>query len=283
MGQIDLAVRLLAEYYVVDLLPVLLVGRRVEVISVERSEIKLVERVTDQVVLAAIDGRETVLHIEFQTRHEADLPERMLAYHGLLRHRHRPLPVASMLVYLMPDAPAEPVPREIRDEQLDFHYEVFCPWERVIDLDDVRRRPALAPLAVLTPGIDEEDLPSLVPAIEASAEIGPSRQAELMALTYFIGGRRFRYDLLTFLIRSNTMEESSTYQFVMEKGRQEGLEKGRAEGLRRAILDFVAARLQLVPAGLEERLASVQPEALRDIFTRLLRAQDEAELRRLLS
>ena len=185
----------------------LLVGRRVEVISVERSEIKLVERVTDQVVLAAIDGRETVLHIEFQTRHEADLPERMLAYHGLLRHRHRPLLVASMLVYLM-------------------------------------------------------------------------------ALTYFIAGRRFAHDLLTFLIRSNAMEESSTYRFVMEKGREEGRaegrEEGRAEGVRRAILDLVAARLQQVPDGLEERLASFQQDALQNLFTRLVRVQDETELRRLL-
>jgi hypothetical protein len=179
----------------------------------------------------------------------------------------------------LPDAPAEPVPRGISDGQLDFRYEVFCPWERRISVEEVRRRPALAPLAILTPGIDERELPSLLPAIEEARELAPSRRADLMALTYFIGGRRFPRDLLAFLIRSDAMEESATYQYVIEKGR----EQGQAEGLRRAILELAAAQLKAVPDGLEPRLASMQADALGDLFSRLVRTRDEAELRRLLT
>jgi len=51
MGQTDLAVRLLAEHHM-------------SALAVERSELQLVERITDQVVRARVDGVETILHVE---------------------------------------------------------------------------------------------------------------------------------------------------------------------------------------------------------------------------
>jgi len=219
-------------------------------------------------------------------RHEPDIPERMLAYHGLLRHRHRPLPVLSMVVYLIAEPPAEPLPRSIDDDQLKFRYEVFCPWEHAIGLEAVRRRPALAPLAALTPGIAEEDLPALQEAIEASPALSASRRGDLLALTYFIAGRRFASNLLRSLVGSKLMEESSTYRYVMEKGREEGRQEGRREGqregLRRAILDLVEARLAQSPEKLEARLSALDEDALHQLFSELLRARDETELSGLL-
>lgn len=289
--QIDCAVRLLAERHLGDLAPALLAGRQVEVIAVEHSELKIVERLTDLVVRARVNGEEMMLHLEFQLRHDNDLPERVLAYHSLLRHRYWPIPVLSTVIYLMPEAPARPVPRGLHQGQVDFQYEVICPWALSISLEQVRRNPVLAPIAVLTPAISEPDLPELRRAIEDAQTLSADRREDLRVLTYFIGGRRFALDLLTLMIGSEAMEESVTYRFVMEKGREEGrleglkegLKQGQASGLRRAILDLVEARLGQVQQGLEQRLTSLDADALHTLFSQLLGAADQAQLRSLLA
>lgn len=76
---------------------------------------------------ARVDGEEVILHVEFQARHEPDLPERMLAYHALLRHRHRPLPVLSMVVYLMYEPPVGLLPAGIQQGQVTFAYDLSVP------------------------------------------------------------------------------------------------------------------------------------------------------------
>jgi len=48
MGQTDLAVRLLVEQHLPALLPALFAGRQVEVLALVQSELKVVERLTDQ-------------------------------------------------------------------------------------------------------------------------------------------------------------------------------------------------------------------------------------------
>jgi hypothetical protein len=102
--------------------------------------------------------------------------------------------------------------RGLHEGQVRFEYDTFCPWERPIGLEQVRRHPVLAPLAVLTPAIREADLP----------------------------------------------------------------------GVRRAILDLVAARLERAPEGLAEGLSGLDADELHGLFSQLLRAADEGQLRALL-
>lgn len=287
MGQTDLAIRLLAEHHLSDLLPALLASHRVEVIAVERSELQVVERLTDQVVRAYVDGVETILHIEFQARHELDLPERVLTYNALLRHRHYPLPVVSIVVYLTPDPPPVPVPRGIHQGQIHFDYLVFLPWEHAIGPDQLTRFPALAPLAALTPGINETNLPEIRGVIEAAPDLSLGQRADLLVLTYFIAGRRFTKDLLTFLLESDIMEESVTYRDLVERklaeGRAQGLAEGRTLALRGAILKVVEARLGHLPDSLEARLAELDADALDRLHLELVLAQDDAATRAVLA
>jgi hypothetical protein len=184
----DVLIGLLAgEPAVVRLLP----GRRVEVLAVEPTELKFVDRRADSVIRALLDGVETIVHLEFQTTHETGVPLRVLEYHAILRARYPELPVVSIVVYLMPDPPSaipRGVPRTARNWQLDFSYQVFCPWETPITLEQVRASPGLALLASLTTGIDQQALGSLRAAI---AERAPrATLGDLLAVTYVIAGRR---------------------------------------------------------------------------------------------
>ena len=101
MGQADIAIRRLAELLQAQLVEALLAPEPVRIMKTEKSELKIVERLTDQVVRAEIGGVETIVNVEFQASHEASFPARLLAYHALLRLKHFPLPVRSVVVYLM--------------------------------------------------------------------------------------------------------------------------------------------------------------------------------------
>jgi len=254
------------------------------VIAVEQSEVKLVERQADYVARVRIDGVETILHIEFQSRHEEELPARILAYHALLRHQHHPLPVRSLVIYLMHEPPQHAISASITplpgDPQVSFRYDVFCPWDHPMSLEEVRRHPGLAPLAAVTPGIGMEDLPALRQAVE---ERVPEDRSDLLAVLFFLAGRRFPDDVLQLFLRSKAMEESVTYQAAVAEGRADGLAKGQAAGLRRAVLEIVQARLSTPPDGLHVRLAALDADALGALFSQLVRAADAAEIERLLA
>jgi len=303
---VDIALRSLATRHLTRLLPGLLAGRRVEHLRVERAELpQVIERRADDVVRARVDGVETILHTEFQQRHYRGLPLQALVYNALLRQRHDPTPVLTLVVYLMPRPPRRPIPRGIEptksNPQLTFCYEVFCPWERAISIEEVARCPALAPLAVLTPAIGARDLRQLAEAVERSA-LDREEAGDLLAVTYLVGGCRFGASVLQSLKRSGAMEHSTTYQLVFKegeargeargraegeaRGRAEGEARGRAEGearaLRRSIAALVRTRLGVVPSRLERRLDQLDAPALDLLFTRLLEAASPTAVRKLL-
>jgi len=244
-------------------------------------------------VRARINGVETIIHLEFQLKHSSDIPARVMVYNGLLRClgflQRRPGPVRSMVVYLMHER-KRPVPRGIcrssRDPQVHIEYDVFCVWERSLTLEDVRRRPVLAPIAVLTPGISEADLSALHRLLQRTRLLRKTR-GELEAITYFLAARRFDEDMLQSFQRSKAMMESATYRKVIEEGRAEGRAEGRVKGkletLRDKLLKLARHRLGRVPRGLQGKLKGMNAEALDRLFDRALETEDPKALRSLLT
>ena len=157
MGKLDLISRLLSERYLESLLPSVLANRRVRVLRREATSLKEVtERISDEVIIAELDGEEHVLHVEMQSAHEKLLPWRMAAYHALLARRFHPLPVFSLVIYLMHRGPRAALPSALPSSPgrqiLAFQYEIFQPWRAHLGIELVRRNPSLAPLACLSPG-----------------------------------------------------------------------------------------------------------------------------------
>jgi len=247
--------------------------------------LKGLERLADHAVRARINGVETIAHLEFQLRHSSDIPARVMVYNGLLRclgHlQRRPRPVRSMVVYLMHER-RRPVPRGIcrssRDPQVHIEYDVFCVWERPLTLEDVRRRPVLAPIAALTPGISEADLPALHRLLQR-ARLPREQRGELEAITYFLAARRFGKKLLQSFRRSKTMQESAIYKIVTEEART----TGRLETLRDNLLKLTRHRLGRVPRGLQGKLKTMDADALDRLFDRVLETEDPKALRALLT
>jgi len=67
--------------------------------TIENPEINLPERRLDFVYGLTDEEQEYILHLDFQLRHEADLPERMHIYNALLTASNKK-PVISKVIYL---------------------------------------------------------------------------------------------------------------------------------------------------------------------------------------
>lgn len=280
MAQTDLAIRKRADLLQGHLLGTLLPRDQIRAIGTEPTELQIIERQTDKVLRAEINGTETIVNIEFQASHEASFPTRLLAYHGLLRQRYYPLPVRSVVVYLMHEAPVQPVPRSIisssEDPQIDFAYDVVGLWEFPITVADVRKNPMLGPLASLTPGVATADLPELQDILEQQVR-SPKLRGDLLAIMCFLASRRFDAALLQSMKRSLIMLDSPFYQEILAEGET----RGKEEYVREKLIQLVQRGLGQVPAQLSTRLETMGVAQLDELFDQVLETKTAEELRKL--
>jgi predicted transposase YdaD len=265
MADKDLVIRFLADRHLPDLLEGLWADLAARVAALERmpTELKVVtERLPDAVYRARIDGADLLLHIEFQSFVDPRLPYRILEYQALLRAAHE-LPVRSLVVYLLPQAPPGELPDRLEtspDEQLQLRFDVFKPWEAKIAWELLDQRPALAPIAILTQSISAAQLPRLRRCILRAQQLSHEEKLDCLAFTRVLGSGKFSAELLDSIVRSEEMEQFPEYQRIVEIGRQEGRQEGLEQG-RRA-LAAMAIRL----------LSQKQPDLDEQTLTRVNRA-----------
>ncbi len=120
----------------------------------ERSqELESQKREVDALLEVIIDGQVVLLHIEFQTYHDATMAERLLLYNVLTRNAYK-FPVLSCVIYLLKDGPVPQSPLVVtlagRKKLLEFHFESIemeqLTPEDILGLHNV----ALIPLLPLT-------------------------------------------------------------------------------------------------------------------------------------
>src|SRR5260370_41396465 len=116
------------------------------------------------------------------------------------------------------------------------------------------------PLLILTKdGATHEVMEEVVTALEAAENI------ELLSVTKLLAGLVFTSDEdqqwieRIFAMYNDALEQTPTYQKLLQKGREEGLEKGREEGLRQAVVDVVQDRFPEIAS-----FAQKQVEGLED-------------------
>ena len=161
-----------------------------------------------------------------QSSYAGDAPDALLLYSTLLEHRHN-LRVRSVLLLLRPEANATSatgvLERRHPDEEdpyLVFRYRVVRLWQEPVERF-LRGGLGTLPLAALT---DEarDHLTEVVDRIETRLreEASPALAERLMAGTFLLLGLRYQPDQIPDTMRrSKHMEESSTYQLVLRRGR----------------------------------------------------------------
>lgn len=200
------------------------------------ADIATISGAADKVLRVAADPP-NLLHLEFVTGHDvAVLPHKLLVRNSLLEARHD-LRVRSVAVLLHPATDSPQLTGKYQrgfpgaKTYLTFRYQVVRVWKLAPE-PLLTGGLALLPLAPIS-AVTEGELPGIIKRMEQ--RLGSSRgrkQAQtLWGAAFILFGLRYSSALAAQLFRGvMSMKESSTYQAILEEGRQEGRQEGRTEG-----------------------------------------------------
>jgi len=244
----------------------------------------------DSLLHVIFNGKEMLLHIEFQTYNDSAMAERLLRYNILARSEYK-LPVLSCVIYLLRDGnvPKSPLSWTVPtgQEVLRFLFQSIELGELLPEELLHMNQPGLLPLLPLTKGGARREVANVM---FAELRTAVAEQAELMAIGSTLASLVFKRENpadLEWLHRRlqemhDTLRESPFYQEILqegrEEGREEGLEKGhlegKLEGLRETLLTIVQARFPKM-ARLAKGLATIteDPAVLQNLILKISLAQ----------
>jgi predicted transposase YdaD len=197
-------------------------ARTVEVVD---ADVSTVTAAADKVLLIRADTGDRVQHLDFQAGPDASLPRRTHGYSALLEERHE-LPVDSVVVLLRPEANLTAInglyERRLPGEEepyLEFRYRVVRVWELPVETV-LRAGISVLPLAPIS-AVGQNELPAVIQRMRRrlNAEADAALAAELWTATEILLGLRYEAAFIEELLQGvHAMEESTTYQAILEKG-----------------------------------------------------------------
>jgi len=186
-----------------------------------------------------IDGeRPYVLHLEFESNPRRGIPAELLRYNSLILNQHD-LPVETVLILLRPKAVVSDMTGRFQQVGVtgklitDFKYHVEKVWERPAEFW-LKSGIGLAALSVITneakPNL-EANLSRLDAHVQSEG-VDEGTRGRVISAAYFLCGLRYNPVMVEEIFRRLNMllEDSTTYQAVLTKGKIEGKVEGKAEG-----------------------------------------------------
>jgi len=207
----------------------------------------------------------SIVHLEFQTQPEADFPLRMLDYWVRL-YRTYQCPIQQIVLFLKPTNSSRVYIDQLQLPQTQHRYRVVRLWEQ--NPEPLLAEPALLPLAVLAKSNNSQQLLTQVSEALTAIE-NPQQRRELATGCYILGGVKFQQQQLIHFIREEVMEESVTYQAILQKGLEQGLEQGLKQGSQQEGLSLVKRliqrRLGFLSTQLEQRIDNLSLSQLENL------------------
>jgi len=192
----------------------------------------------DTLIEVLVNGLPMLQHIEFQTRHDPTIAERLQCYNILLWSEYN-IPVLSWVISLLKDehAPSSPLKRRIPTGKTvhEFHFESIDLAELLTE-DLVRlKQLELLPLLTLTKdGARREVVKQMRENLLAAGRLELVQVGNTLAsLAFRQQGHKADQDWLRRSVREmhDLLRETPVYQDILQEGREEGLEQGLKQGL----------------------------------------------------
>ncbi|WP_293069501.1 Rpn family recombination-promoting nuclease/putative transposase, partial [Moorena sp. SIO4A5] len=218
--------------------------------------------------LSLLQSTNQILHIEFQTlpQSEPPLPFRMLDYWVRLQRKYR-CPIDQVVIFLKSTTSQMVFTNEFRDTNTWHRYRVIRLWEQ--DPQPLLANRALLPLATLARSNSPNRLLEQVVAQVDKIEEKPLR-GNLAACVDVLAGLRFDKDLVRRLLLEEVMEESVTYQDIIQKGVQKGLQRGKQEEAVLIVMRLLTLRLGLLDPVLQQQIEGLSITRLEELSEALL-------------
>lgn len=234
------------------------VGAKLGVVD---SDISAISPAVDKVIRVSGDIP-YIAHFEFQSSADPELDRRVLFYNVLLRRRHE-LPVRSVAILLRPEANSPRVLGKIHDSvepdiRLEFGYRIIRAWELSAEslLSGGLGTLPLVPLGNVARG----ELAGVLDNMQDRLAPGTSsaEQADAWTATFILMGLRYPAEVGLQLLKGiRNMEDSTTYQWLVEQGAAKGEAQGRLREARSILLRIGRRRLGPPPSDVLATLEAV--------------------------
>ena len=222
---IDNICKFLAETFPTDFASWLL-GEPIAFTKLEPSELSVEPIRADSVIF--LKSLRMILHIEFQTDPNKNIPFRMTDY--LLRlHRQFPdMEIYQVVIYLTPSESPLVYQTTFNLGGLSHQFNVIRIWEQPTEI--FQQYQGLLPFAALSQTNNPEETLRLVARQIENIE-DKQVQSNVAASTAIISGIALNKEIIQRLLRSEIMKESVIYQEILLEGEAKGLAKGEARGI----------------------------------------------------
>ena len=189
--------------------------------------------------LFRIDGPSPLLvHLELESSGRLGIPGELLRY-NVAAHGATNLPVASIVLLLRPKATATDLTgvHELYTADtpyLTFRYSVIRLWQESMDTF-LKAGLGLVPLALLT-NEAYDDLPSALDRFDArlqEPDVTDILKKKIHGASYVLSGLRYSGERLLeyFMSIERVLQDSSTYQWMIQRAEARGLAQGVAQGV----------------------------------------------------
>lgn len=265
-----------------EILPVLLPGAiLLEAIDVER--IKPTMRV-DRVFRVLYKGKQYILHIEFETGADNNMPARLLVYNAMLYYEHQ-LPVISIIVYPFTTRMAESPLRVIQDDQelLIFHFLTLPLFK--LDAEQYVRDHVLC-MYPLLPTMQGTDHPLMKQAMDELAARYQDDETSLAEQFVWMELLLDRTDTISLQEKDAIHEELKMYDHLWNESPR--IKQMRIENevrvLQRTFVNIVKARFPALTELAQQKVAQINNSGALDLLIEQISiAPDEAMVRFLLT
>ena len=176
--------------------------------------------------LILLQSDQLVLHTEFQTDTDEDMPFRMLDYRVRVYRRFPQKEMRQVVIYLRKTSSDLVSENSIKLNNTYHQFEIIRLWEQ--PTEQFMTVPGLLPFAVLSQTKDPKMVLSQVG--EAVAAITDQKiQGNIAAASAVLAGLVLKKDVIRKIFRSEIMRESVIYQEILEEGEAKGIAKGEGK------------------------------------------------------
>lgn len=202
-----------------------LLGESITLTELSPKELSLEPIRADALIL--LQSSDVVLHLEFQTQPDANIPFRMADYRLRVYRRFPQKRMLQVVIYLNKTASELVYQTTFSIQNLSHEFTVIRLWEQSPEI--FLRTPGLLPFAVLSNTDDKINTLREVGVVIDS--IGDRQmQNNLTASTAILAGLVLEQEVIQRLLRRDTMRESVIYQMIKDEGKEEGKQQGIQEG-----------------------------------------------------
>ncbi|CAN1209031.1 Rpn family recombination-promoting nuclease/putative transposase [Tumidithrix helvetica PCC 7403] len=272
--------KFLAETYSRDIATWLL-GEAIDLTQVLPQELAVEPIRADSLILLETEG--LLLHLEFQTKPDPQIPFRMLDYWVRAYRRFPDKVMRQVVIYLKPTNSDLVYEHKFERNTTHHEFEVIRLWEQ--SSDNFLTSAGTIPFAILVKDDNKERLlQEIAQKIDRIPELNTRKT--IAAATYVLAGLVLEENIIKQILRRDIMRESVTYQAILQegrqegelKGRQEGRQEGRKQGLIAVVLRLLAHKFGTLPPNLHTKISRLKITRLENLAEAILDFESLADL-----